>query len=79
MAMTVSNNFPYKPITSILESYILSPIYTSRIGLLSYLEVFKVNENNYFMGIQENQTKYIMLREGNRLVEFVQSACYASI
>lgn len=37
--ITVSNNFPYKPI--IKESNRLLLIYTSRIGRLSKLEIFK--------------------------------------
>lgn len=58
VVVTVSNNFPYKAI--ILESYRLLPIYTSRISLLSKLEILKVN--NFLMGIQKTQTK---LHPGN--------------
>lgn len=48
----VSNNFPYKPL--ILKSY------TSRIGLLSKLEILKVNENNFYLGKRKNKPKSIM-------------------
>lgn len=41
-AITVSKFFPYKSI--ILESSRLSPIYTERFGLLSKLEIIKVNK-----------------------------------
>lgn len=48
LAITVSNNFLYKPI--ILESYKFLPIYiyTIRIDLISkyHVLIFKVNKNN---------------------------------
>lgn len=40
LAVTVSNEFSYKPIIS--ESYRLLHIYTNRIGILSKLEIFRL-------------------------------------
>lgn len=45
LAITVSNNSPHKPI--ILESYKLSPIYIRKIGLVSKLQIFNENKNNF--------------------------------
>lgn len=42
LGVTVSNEFSYKPIIS--ESYRLLHIYANRIGILSKLEIFKLNE-----------------------------------
>lgn len=55
LAFTASNYFLDSPI--IVESDILPPIYTSRIGLLSVLEIFEVNENKFVMKTQKEQTK----------------------
>lgn len=50
LAITISNNSPYKP-TILLESYILSLIYTSKIGLLSKLKISKVNSSNLVINL----------------------------
>lgn len=44
LAITVSKN-SHKPI--ILESYKLSPIYIRKIGLISKLQIFNENKNNF--------------------------------
>lgn len=80
----ISNNFPCKQI--ILESYKLSSIYTSRIILLLELEMFKINESNFFMGTQKTN----QIHDGNvkkkepfdfvaKIFEFIQPTCYASL
>lgn len=83
LAITISNNFPNKPI--LLKSYKLSPIYTYRIGLVSKIEKPKVNK---IISVREKtQSKCIMglLRKGNRfdfvhqLIGFIQSAYYGSV
>lgn len=42
LGVTVSNEFSYKPIIS--ESYRLLHIYANRIGILSKLDIFKLNK-----------------------------------
>lgn len=80
----ISNNFPCKQI--ILESYKLSSIYTGRIILLLELEMFKINESNFFMGTQKTN----QIHDGNvkkkepfdfvaQIFEFIQPTCYASL
>lgn len=49
LALTLSNNVPYKKI--IFKLYTVSPIYI-RIGLLSKLEILKVIEYNFFIVIK---------------------------
>lgn len=44
LAITVSKN-SHEPI--ILESYKLSPIYIRKIGLVSKLQIFNENKNNF--------------------------------
>lgn len=51
LSITVSKYIQYKPI--ILQSYRLSLIYISRIGLFSNIEVFKETKNNFCMGTQK--------------------------
>lgn len=48
----------YFPCNSIfLESYRLLSIFTSRIDLLSKLEIIEINKNNFFLGIRKTKTK----------------------
>lgn len=55
--ITISKIFTYKTIASILESYILWRINTSRIGLLSKLDIFEVNKMIYlWTNKKTNQT-----------------------
>lgn len=61
LAITISNNFPNKPI--LLKSYKLSPIYTYRIGLVSKIEKPKVNKNNFCTGKNPKQMHHGLVKK----------------
>lgn len=57
LVITVSNKFPYKPITLyILESELLL-IYINRISLVSKLEIFKVKKKKIPLWANEKKNQ----------------------
>lgn len=85
LVISVSNKFIYKPV--ILESYRLLPMYTSRIGLFSLLEIFEVNMKiiSWNTKIKQNaswtclEKGIVWFRPPNNYLRFIQPPYYASV